>query len=99
MIKSYDPNIHFGRHTVEITFMKWGYKNTVTATLNGNCTGMGVISHCHEEACEKASDEGMTLVDESGKKLECEPDDSPGDWENCIVGINIVKFEPEIKKK
>lgn len=45
MIKTYDPNIRWGKHTWEFTFQIWDYTITLTQELGGNCRGASTLEY------------------------------------------------------
>ncbi len=42
-MKSYNPNVCFGIHIVEITLQQWEYVGHITQEIHGNCKGREVI--------------------------------------------------------
>ena len=57
MIKEYDPNIRWSRHTVELTFMQWNYSTTVEVDITGNCTGASLFKSAIEAAFDEIYDD------------------------------------------
>ena len=57
MIKEYDPNIRWSRHTVELIFMQWDYSATIEVDVCGNCTGASLFSGAMETAFDDLWDD------------------------------------------
>lgn len=105
-MKNYDPNIHFSKQTVEITYMQWDYTATARVTINGNGKGNAILGHAigqHADELFERLGDGIMLelkrpaADGSGDEdtLETSPDSDGGNdveaWlEDMCVGLKIV---------
>lgn len=106
-MKTYDPNIRWAEHTVELTYQLWDYKATATVSVNGNCRGFSVLhSAVSIHACELFDKEGecptmiLEMPDGAGgvDTLETNPDDDIDGWlESMCVGMRIVGHKEEEK--
>lgn len=106
MLKEYDPNIRWARHSFELTFMQWDYSLTVSVDVCGNCKGADLFKSALSVAFEDLFDEDdgysqiilkrpTTDADESGfDTLEIDLEDED-DLAAICVGISIVKHEKE----
>lgn len=107
-LQSYDPNITWADHTVEITYQLWDYAKTVEVRVSGNCRGFDILESAfaqHAEGTEFDSDDPEIILSrpaEDGSDepdtLECTPDedDCVEHWlRKLCVGIRIVKHERE----
>lgn len=101
-IQEYDPNVNWGVHTIEVTFMRWGHSVTRTSETVGNCKGMhlleGAIGSIYDALPEV--DYGIkciTLVNADGETLTCEDDEKKGeDWlAEMAVCSKFTKHEKE----
>lgn len=45
-MKTYDPNIYEGKHTIKITLQQWAYKGAILLNVMGNCKGLSVLQCC-----------------------------------------------------
>lgn len=111
MIGNYDPNYADGVHAVRVTIQAWDYRGHIEIKIGGNCKGFslmegivdtiwidaldepsGITSDCNfevlDEDCYRA-----VLRNERGDILDCEGDQR--DFEDMIVGVEIVAFEEE----
>lgn len=43
-MKNYDPNEHWGTHTIKVSFQRWDYKGFVMFRKGGNCKGLDVLA-------------------------------------------------------
>lgn len=107
MLKSYDPNISYGVHTVRFTLMQWDYVGHVAVKVNGNCKGITLLDPCfiidvdeediknfvENDCAYKVLDDyfHVELKNSSGDTLEIE--DYYDELERMIVGIEIVDFK------
>lgn len=48
-MKSYDPNIDRGIHTVKITLQNGKYKGHITKRIRGNCKGRNILDFDFED--------------------------------------------------
>lgn len=106
MITEYDPNIKWACHTIELTFMQWGYSLKMQTEVHGNVTGADLFSGCVRDCFDKLYDQ--TVGDyaqiilkrpaEDGKggedELEVSLDDEDDLMQIC-VGACIIKHEAE----
>lgn len=102
-MKSYDPNIYKGIHTVRITIQQWGYVGHITQQIHGNCKGRDILDfdfECedgeNENDCSLQFDEEYeyfkaVLKDENGNTLEVEGEAE--DFNKMIVAVEIVDFK------
>lgn len=103
----YDPNIHWARHTVEITYMQWDYRCTVLIEILGNCRGATLFSSAiarHAEQLYEQSGEDAELImtrpaedgDGVGSLIETPDDGHFEDWlTDLCVRCRFVKHEKE----
>ena len=56
-LQTYDPNITWARHTVELTFMQWDYSLKMTAEVGGNCRGYDLMDSAIDLAFDELYDE------------------------------------------
>jgi len=105
MIKEYDPNINWARHSIELTFMQWDYSLTMEVDVCGNCKGAtlfdAAISTCFDEMYDQDDDDCVIELkrpaqDGEGDTLEISIYDE-SDLEEICVGIKIVKHVKELK--
>lgn len=105
-LPTYDPNIRWAVHTVEITYQAWDYTTTAQVTVKGNCRGMDILKSAvdnHADRLFKEQGDYPTLVltrpgkpDADGTceldTLETSPEDeSLEDWlEAMCLGVRIV---------
>ncbi len=106
-MKSYDPNIDYGIHIVEITLQMWEYVGHITQKIWGNCKGKEILNfdfECEdgnlESDCNLKYDEdndyfSATLKDAEGNKMDFEG--CARDLNSIIVKVEIVGFEKEKK--
>jgi hypothetical protein len=102
MITNYNPNIYWARHTVELTFMQWGYSLTTQVDVYGNCKGASLFKYAINVAFddEYDSEDGTSVLvlkrpaeDGSGEDtLEVDFEDYEELIDLC-VSAKIVKFE------
>lgn len=112
MLKTYDPNIRWARHTIEITYQVWEYTLTVSVGIKGNCRGMSLLSdavriHAEELFEQQGAAPTLVLVDPNGDTLECTCDDYVRDededpdidnWlEKMCVGVKFVGHAEEVR--
>ncbi|MDE7444777.1 MAG: DUF5406 domain-containing protein [Lachnospiraceae bacterium] len=109
-MKSYDPNIRYGIHTIKITLQQWGYTGHITIKTDGYCKGKIVLDFDFYDCCE------FNDISENDCNLkfheDCENDyftatlkDPEGntldvdgyaeDFNNMIVKMEIVDFRKE----
>lgn len=105
-MKSYDPTIRYGTHTVEITLQQYGYTGHVTQRINGDCKGRTILDfdfECEDENLEsdcnlKFHEDSYdyftaTLKDPEGNTLDV--DGYAEDFNNMIVKMEITDFRKE----
>lgn len=95
-MKTYDPNIHWAEHTVEVVFQQWTYQRKVRVPMRGNCRGMSIIESCVGSAIsmltEQLEETGRVFFkDARGKQLEFDRSNDPDDFEKMVVGVSIIK--------
>ena len=99
---TYDPNIRWAKHEVEITYQSWEYAAVATVSVRGNCKGFSIIESALSMHADKLyEDQGenteltltRTAADGSGQDtLHCSPDgEDIEQWlaEMC-VGVRII---------
>ena len=100
-LSTYDPNIRWAKHEVEITYQSWHYTTSVIVTIKGNCKGFSIIESAlsmHADQLFDAQGECPQLIltrpaeDGDGEDtLETTPDDDIENWlESMCVGVRIV---------
>ncbi len=101
-MKSYDPNMHYGIHTIVVTLQQWEYIGHITQKISGNCKGVEAISfnfECEdgslENDCNLKYDEkynyfSAILKNPEGDTLEVEGDAE--EFNKMIVKVEIVDF-------
>ena len=104
-MKIYDPNIHNGIHTIQITIQQWDYVGHIIQKISGNCRGKDVLDfdfECEDADCENDCqlkyDEdydyfSAVLKNEKGDTLEIE--ESASDFNKMIVKIEILDYVKE----
>ena len=104
-MRNYDPNIHYGIHTVEITLQQWEYVGHIRQEVSGNCKGRDIIDFDFEcegdfpnNDCNLKWDEdydyfSAILKDPGGNTLEIDGD--ANDFNKMIVKVEIVDFQPD----
>lgn len=102
-MKSYNPNMYFGIHIIEITLQQWEYVGHITQEIHGNCKGREVIDfdfECKdgnlENDCSLKFDENndffsAILKDSRGNTLEVEG--RAEDFNKMIVKVEIISFK------
>ncbi len=101
MIENYDTNHSFGKHTICVTFQRWGYRGIANMEVNGNCKGFAALQSAVDEACDAVSDNGLCLrsLTKADAVLRCSAgEDTPAEWKECIVAVEIKSFVKEEKK-
>ena len=113
LVKAYDPNIRWGFHSFEITYMCWDYSITVvTRRIGGTCRGFDLFSTAIENhAKDLIAEQGdhpvlyLTRPAEDGDgedSLECgtDVDVDVEDWlKSMCVSVRLVGHEPEKKQE
>ncbi len=64
-LKNYDPNIYWGEHVIELTYMQWDFKATATVRIGGNTKGASILKSAidvHAEELWKTQGDVPTLV-------------------------------------
>ena len=51
-MKTYDPNIRWAKHTVEITYQQWEYTMKYSVELKGNVKGSEIMKYAIEQHAE-----------------------------------------------
>ncbi len=104
-MKSYDPNIDRGIHTVKITLQIREYKGHIVQKISGNCKGGNILYFNFEDGddfpdndCQMKYNEDYdyftcVLKNESGDTLRCDGDAE--EMNNMIVGVEIIDFRKE----
>lgn len=92
LINEYSPNIRWGKQHVEIVLMRWGYSESFTVDVGGNCTGFDVIETAVNLLAEEL--EGtVTLKKADGDGLVCDIDEGEfdEDWvKSMLVSARII---------
>jgi len=113
-VKNYDGvNDSWGTTTIKVLFQVWQYKGSMIYTVGGNCKGLEALPHDGTnilENVETAKFNGMNIIPfnndwfarlnlttENGDTLEYDAK-SEAEFENMIVGIQIINFEEENKE-
>ncbi len=101
-MKSYDPSIYDGIHTIEITLQQWEYVGHITQRIYGTCKGNTMLdfdfdceddyleNDCNLKYHEEKEYFSATLKDPDGNTL-----DIAGrsyDFNNMIVKMEIVDY-------
>lgn len=101
-LKSYDPNIHSGIHTIEITLQKWEYVGHITQRIYGTCKGNTMLNFdfdCEDAYLENDCDLkyyeeeecfSATLKDSDGNTLDIYG--RSYDFNNMIVKMEILDY-------
>ena len=109
-LENYDPNITVGIHTVRVTIQQWGYIGHIILKIHGNMKGLGILNYFDFEESEgdEENDCNLTWVedvdyfkavlkDKDGNTLGVDGDYR--DFNNMIVGIEIINHQPEQTKE
>lgn len=98
-MKEYDPNRHFGEHTVELTFQQWEFKLKRQVKVKGNCKGLTIIESAilnlaDEWYEEQGRDITLSLFDDQGNELETtfEVDAIEEELQDILVKAEILGF-------
>ncbi len=109
-LETYDPNIQWGTHTIEITYQMWEYTFTTQVEIGGNCKGMSLLKdavseHGNRLFKEQGNQPEIIMTAPNGDTLEntCDhylrdDDDEPDidEWlESMCVCVRIVKHAKE----
>ena len=102
-ITHYDPNIHWGSHTIQVDLSHFEYSGTYTLEpVSGNCRGGEHLSDAPErfhEAITEALEAGETLelTDSKGNVLAFDSDslDEDRNFEDMVVGCRVISFTEE----
>jgi len=109
-LETYDPNVRWAKHTIEITYQKWAYMLPVQVEMGGNCRGMALISdatniHADQLYEQQGATPTLILTAPNGDELEdtCDEyvrdDDEEPDinrWLDAMcVCVRFVKHEEE----
>lgn len=110
-LPTYDPNIRWSKHIIEITYQQWDYRLSVEVEIGGNLHGAEVLEYAistHADDLFKAQGEDAVLVlrrpaaDGSGDEDTLEVCADDGDLEDFLtdmcVGLRIVRHEREDRK-
>lgn len=108
MIKEYDPNIRWARHTIELTFMQWDYALTMEVDVTGNCTGASLFNSAIHTVFDDLWDDDeqnsqiilkRPSIEETGQEDELEVNfDTFDELASICVSIKIVNHVVEIKE-
>ena len=101
-MKEYDPNRHFGEHTVELTFQQWEFELKRRVKVKGNCKGFTIIESAILNLADKLYEEqgryiNLILSDLQGNELETtfEVDDVEEELKDILVKAEILDFKKE----
>lgn len=102
MITELDPNIRWGKKTIRMTFMQWGFKATHEEQVGGNCSAMANLDSALTSVYDKLPIDRygipyIILEDSNGDTLQDGDDDGRNeDWlMNMLVSAEVVSIEPE----
>lgn len=108
MIKEYDPNIRWSRHTIELTFMQWDYSATIEVDVCGNCTGASLFDSAVHTAFDDLWDDDeqnsqiilkRPSVEEPGQQDELEVNfDDIDELASICVSAKFVKHVKESRE-
>jgi hypothetical protein len=108
MITEYDPNIHWARHTIELTFMQWNYCIKIQTEILGNVTGAdlfeGAVRNCFDKLYDQTvGDYAQIILKRAGPGPEYAEDElevslDEDDLMQICVGVCIIKHEAEERK-
>lgn len=104
MIKNYDPNITWARHTYEVTLQVWDYVGTKKCSMGGNLKGFEVMRAAVEaladDLYEEQGDNPLIVLKKrhGDETLECQPDGEELDsWLlEMVVGVNLIEHKEEL---
>lgn len=111
-MQTYDPNIQWATHDVEIMYQQWDYTCTAVVQVEGNCKGFSIMESAISMHVDKIFEDAQDMLEptmvlkrpaEDGvgeDTLETSADcESVGRWlEAMCVGIRIVGHEPYKEK-
>lgn len=107
-MRTYDPNISEGIHTVKITLQQRDYVGHIIQKIRGNCKGRDLLTFdfedeeefpnndCQLKYHEDADFFTCVLKNENGDTLYCEGDAI--EMNNMIVCIEIIDFSEDGEK-
>lgn len=107
VIKNYDPNITWARHTFALTFMQWDYSLTVEVEVGGNCRGAvlidSAIDKAFDELYDDVEDDAIIVLkrpaeDGNGEDTLEVTIDGTEELKSLCVCAAIVKHEKESRK-
>lgn len=97
-----DPNVTWGKKTISMTFMEWGYSATHTATVGGNCRALDNLSAALSQIYEGLFEDEfgtpyMILTNAAGDTLHVSDEDGQdNDWLlGMLVATSVINIEPE----
>lgn len=100
-VATLDPDAHWGRKTIAMTFMCWNYSATIKATVGGNCVGLSnldaALSHVYENLPEDIwKTPYLLLRNANGEQLEVGDDEGRDTrWlETMLVSARLETVEP-----
>ena len=106
-MKSYNPNIYEGIHTVKVTLQQWDYVGHLIYEMGGNCKGKTIldfdfydmdIDSIIQNDCQLMLDEYFDIFEcklknENGDTMDFECDAS--EMNDMIVAIEIIDYRKE----
>lgn len=105
MITELDPNIRWGKKTIRMTFMQWGYKAVHEASVGGNCSAMSNLDAALSNVYDTLPPDNWGvpyIVMEDGKGDSLQNGDDEGrseDWlMDMLVSAELISVEPETPK-
>ena len=103
-LENYDPNTSWGKHTIKVSFQKWGFKGYVTFEKMGNCQGLDILNIDSDDLYDMKFKENpvkFTSLDENWYRMVLTNDqgvpmideDEFDFLGRSIVGVEIIGFE------
>lgn len=101
VIKSYSPNIAWGKQVVEIVLKQWAYEKAFVVRVGGNCVGFAIfeaaLSNLLDQLWPHDTDfASVTLTDPAGDTLLSEDEEDAGEFwlQRMVVSVRILAYEP-----
>lgn len=101
-LPTYDPNIRWAVHTVELTYQLWEYKHVATVEIKGNCKGADILSAAidrHADVLfetqgpipefEMLDDAGSALLNQCDEYADYDDEDSDPDIERWLTRMCV----------
>lgn len=100
-VATLDPDSHWGRKTISMTFMCWNYSTTIKATVGGNCVGLSNLDAALSQVYENLPEDiwktpYLILRNANGEELEVGDDEARDTrWlETLLVSAHLEAVEP-----